>query len=43
MEMKYRGYKHKTPLDSVLAQGEGQQYEFVDTPDEQVGILRKKK
>ncbi len=42
LEMKHRGYKHRTPLDPGRAQGEEQQNEFVDTPEEQVKILRRK-
>lgn len=42
-EMERRGYVHKTPLDKKLAKGKGEQDEYVDTPDEQVRILRKKR
>ena len=42
-EMKRRGYRHRTPLDTRLAQGEEHQSEFVDSPEEQIEILRKKK
>jgi hypothetical protein len=43
LEMKNRGYNHKTPLDLRQARGKEQQNEFVDTPEEQVEILRQKK
>lgn len=43
LEMKRRSYKHKTPLDIRLAQGEDKQSEFVNAPEEQVEILHEKK
>lgn len=42
-EMKNRGYRHRTPLDARLALGAEHQSEFIDTPEEQMDILRKKK
>ncbi|MDY6796935.1 MAG: pyrimidine dimer DNA glycosylase/endonuclease V [Actinomycetota bacterium] len=41
-EMERRGYRHDSPLDEELATGEGVQTEFVDSPEEQVRILRAK-
>jgi hypothetical protein len=41
-EMLRRGYRHKSPLDEGLATGAAQQDVFVDTYEEQVGILRDK-
>ncbi len=42
-EMKQREYRHNSPLDIILAWGKGKQDEFVDMPEEQIKILRKKK
>lgn len=42
-EMTRRGYKHQSPLDMRLASGEAEQTEFVDQPETQKKILRKKK
>ena len=42
-EMERRGYKHLSPLDVRLATGEDAQTEFVDPPEKQAIILRKKK
>jgi len=42
-EMSRRGYKHQSPLDIRLASGEADQREFVDSPETQKKILRKKK
>jgi hypothetical protein len=41
--MSRRGYKHQSPLDIRLASGEADQREFVDSPETQKKILRKKK
>ncbi len=41
-EMQRRGYRHNSPLEPSLATGAGHQDEFVDSPDEQVQILRQK-
>ena len=42
-EFKKRGYRHQSPLDARLASGEDNQREFVDSPEKQTEILRKKK
>ena len=42
-EMTRRGYKHQSPLDIRLASGEAEQREFVDHPETQKKILRRKK
>ncbi len=42
-EMIQRGYNHRTPLDTRFALGAERQSEFIDTLEEQVEILRKKK
>lgn len=42
IEMNRRGYHHRTPLNSTVATGLAVQTDYVDTPDEQVGILRAK-
>jgi hypothetical protein len=34
-EMLRRGFRHRSPLESALANGEQQQTEFVDSPNEQ--------
>src|SRR5690554_2499542 len=41
-EMERRGYNHRSPLDPALATGSAIQDEYVDTPEEQVRILRVK-
>lgn len=41
-EMAARGYHHRTPLDPALAAGTDVQDEFVDPPEEQVELLRRK-
>ncbi|HWI40646.1 MAG TPA: pyrimidine dimer DNA glycosylase/endonuclease V, partial [Verrucomicrobiae bacterium] len=42
-EMQARGYRHLTPLDPQLAAGTAEtQEEFVNTPEEQEEILRRK-
>jgi hypothetical protein len=41
-EMTARGYRHNSPLDPALATGLDVQDEYVDTPEEQVEILRGK-
>lgn len=42
-EMARRGYRHASPLDPALATGEAVQDEYVDTPEEQVALLRAKR
>ena len=42
-EMNARGYSHKSPLDEKFAKGYGTQKEYVDSIDEQIKILKKKK
>ena len=39
-EMERRGYKHKTPLDERLATGSALQNTCLQTPEEQIHILR---
>lgn len=41
-EMRRRGYRHASPLDAALATGEEVQQEYVDSPEEQLDILRRK-
>jgi len=43
MEMEERGYNHKSPLDASLATGKRRQDKYVNTPEEQLKILRDKK
>ncbi|MFA4973493.1 MAG: pyrimidine dimer DNA glycosylase/endonuclease V [bacterium] len=42
-EMQRRGYNHKSKLNQKLATGEGEQRYFLNSPQEQKEILRKKK
>ncbi len=42
-EMSHRGYRHKSQLDMRLASGEDKQTEYVDHPEIQRNILKKKK
>jgi hypothetical protein len=42
VEMERRGYQHRSPLDPALATGLDVQDEFVDPPDAQRDILRRK-
>jgi hypothetical protein len=42
-ELDRRGYKHQSPLDVRLASGKEEQTDFVDSPEKQAIILRKKK
>jgi len=42
-EMARRGYRHMSPLDKFLAVGKKSQDRFVNSPREQVKILRGKK
>lgn len=42
-EMKGRGYRHKSPLNSKLAKGKYLQTDYVDSYDQQVKILKNKK
>jgi hypothetical protein len=42
-EMSKRGYQHKSPLDKSLATGRKDQDRFVDPPEKQKDILRRKK
>lgn len=41
-EMARRGYTHRSPLDPALATGDAEQTVFVDPPEEQEAILRRK-
>jgi len=41
-EMLKRGYAHQSPLDVRLAIGQSKQKDFVDAPEVQLTILRKK-
>ena len=41
-EMKRRRYDHKSNLDKRLATGSAKQNEFVNSPEEQVEILKNK-
>lgn len=41
-EMERRGYEHRSLLEKRLVTGEAEQDEYVDTPEEQVEILREK-
>ena len=41
-EMTRRGYQHHSPLDAALATGAPFQDEFVDPPEEQMAILRRR-
>lgn len=41
-EMARRGYRHNSPLPAELATGADRQDEYVDTPAEQIRILRAK-
>jgi len=41
-EMKRRGYKHNSPLEKKLATGKSRQTEYVDSPTEQIRLLRSK-
>lgn len=41
-EMERRGYRHGSPLEEELAAGEASQEDFVDTPAEQMEILKAK-
>lgn len=41
-EMKNRGYNHLSPLDKKLACGKSKQNIFIDQPDRQKQILKKK-
>ncbi len=41
-EMRHRRYQHASPLDQRLATGSAVQDVYIDTPDEQLSILRNK-
>jgi hypothetical protein len=41
-EMKRRGFQHRSPLDARLATGKSDQERYLDSPEEQLRILRKK-
>jgi hypothetical protein len=41
-EMKKRGYNHHSPLDKRLAIGKSKQNKFIDLPERQIQILKKK-
>ncbi|HUQ85443.1 MAG TPA: pyrimidine dimer DNA glycosylase/endonuclease V [Candidatus Limnocylindrales bacterium] len=42
-EMKNRGYNHHSDLDKKLATGSSKQTTFINTPDEQLEIIKGKK
>lgn len=42
LEIERRGYNHRSPIDERLAVGSPVQDTFIDTPVEQLGILRAK-
>lgn len=42
-EMARRGYNHYSPLDARLARGKAIQSDYVDTPEAQLMILKRKK
>ncbi len=41
-EMSRRGYAHNSPLDPRHVAGDAEQHDFVDTPENQLEILRQK-
>ena len=41
-EMIRRGYRHQSPLDMALATGKAEQKEYIDTPQEQRALLKKR-
>ena len=41
-EMEERGYNHHSPLDKRLAIGKYKQNKFIDLPERQIQILKKK-
>ena len=43
LEMKKRGFNHKTPLKNNLAVGKGIQKDSIDSIEEQFKILKRKK
>lgn len=42
-EMANRGYRHYSPLDKRLARGASVQSDYVDSPDAQLMILKRKR
>jgi len=42
-EMQKRGYRHNSRLDKRFAKGASRQTEFINTPQEQIEILKRKK
>ncbi len=42
-EMNHRGYQHQSPLNKNLAKGSGVQKKYIDIPEKQKEILRKKR
>jgi hypothetical protein len=42
VELKARGYAHRSPLEIELATGESKQTQLIDSPAEQLRILRSK-
>lgn len=42
VEMKKRGYSHKSPLDKTLATGKNIQTDFVDTIEKQKKLFKQK-
>jgi len=41
-EMKKRGYMHNSPLEKKFAKGKSKQDVYVDSPEEQIKILKNK-
>lgn len=41
-EMRQRGFRHQSPLDASLATGKEKQEVFLDSPEQQKIILRRK-
>src|SRR5215467_2978966 len=42
-EMAVRGYRHRSPLSKRQARGSAAQHMFVDTPQVQISILKRKR
>jgi hypothetical protein len=42
-EMRSRGYSHRSPLDRRLARGAPRQTIFIDSPDDQLKMLKRKR
>lgn len=43
LEMKKRGYKHRSPLDKKLVSGKSVQDFFIDSIEQQKNLIKKKK